>query len=286
MSNPTPSGEAELMPTPAQRSSVGVPATRERQELAIAGEDPIGLFKLAIESKAGADTLERVMAVRRELRAERAQEAFESALSDFQSECPVIVKTVSVPTKDGREAYKFAPLEEVESVIRPLEKKLGFNHTFDTDTASAPGWVIAKCIITHRAGHSRTSTIKLPLGNKTAIMSDTQVYAGALTFANRRCLTNAYGLVIAGEDKDGAGPKKKQPPEDQQVKILVGQLWALCKPIRGDEKNWDKINQFLFRHEILDGANPTDVAPHLTAERLTQVIAKVREHPEIAGAKQ
>lgn len=187
-------------------------------------EDPVGLFKLAIESKAGAETLERVMAVRRELRAERAQEAFEAALSEFQAECPPVVKNKGVPTSSGKLAFFYAPLEEIEQVIRPIESKHGFNHTFDTDTASAAGWVIAKCIVTHRGGHSRTSTMKLPLGTKTPIMSDTQAYAAALTFANRRALCNAYGIVIVGEDKDGAG--KTKPPGPRQATEKTRQ-WML-----------------------------------------------------------
>lgn len=243
-------------------------------------EDPVGLFKLAIESKAGADTLERVMAVRRELRAERAQEAFESALSDFQAECPVIVKSKGVPTSTGKIAYAYAPIEDIEEVIRPIEKKHGFNHTYDTDTASAVGWVIAKCIVTHRAGHSRTSTVKLPLGTKTNIMSDTQQFAAALTFANRRALSNAYGLVLAGEDRDGAGKQKPAGPStlaaETTVKELAQELWSLLKPVRGTQPNWNQANQWLWREDILDGGIPEE-APNIPAKRFREVIEKAKE---------
>lgn len=248
-------------------------------------EDPIGLFKLAIESKAGADTLERVMAVRRELRAERAQESFESALSDFQAACPVIVKEKGVKTNAGAVAYKYAPIERVEEVIRPVEKEFGFNHTFDTDTASALGWVIAKCIVTHRAGHSRTSTVKLPLGTKTNIMSDTQQFAAALTFANRRALVNAYGLVLVGEDNDAQMKVKPAGPStlaaEPTVKELAAELWGLLKPEMAKDPNWVKTNwgahnQWLWRNEVLDGAIP-ETAPDLSPKRFREVIESAKK---------
>jgi hypothetical protein len=251
---------------------------------AMSDEDPIGLFKLAIESKAGADTLERVMAVRRELRAERAQEAFESALSDFQAGCPVILKNKGVKTNAGTVAYKFAPIEDVEAVIRPIEKLHGFNHTFDTDAASAQGWVIAKCIVTHRSGHSRTSTMKLPLGGKTQIMSDTQQFAAALTFANRRALCNAYGLVLVGEDFDGAGRIKPAGPSTKQAdtwtRDLAMELWKLLpEEVAGRNPNWSKAKQYLTDENFItpEEHGGDAYAPVFGAERYRQVIEKVKE---------
>lgn len=266
-------------------ASQSLEVVKREQEMALATEDPIGLFKLAIESKSGADTLERVMAVRREIRAERAQEAFEAALSEFQAACPVIVKTKGVKTNAGTLAYSFAPIEQVEQVIRPIEKAHGFNHTFDTDTSSAQGWVIAKCIITHRAGHSRTSTVKLPLGSKTNIMSDTQQFAAALTFANRRALTNAYGLVIVGEDNDGAGKQKPAGPSTKQpvnpdTRLLATALWKLLPAdVAGKNPHWGSAKQFLVDENLMTpeehGGN--NHAPDLSPERYGQIIDAVKK---------
>ena len=204
-----------------------------------------GMFRFALEKSAGPEAMTTLMNIRRELNAEAAKKAFDEALSAFQEECPVITKTKGVPTKSGDIAYRYAPVEQIEAVIRPIERKHGFTHTFDTNVASQPGFVIAKCIVTHSAGHVRESQIKLPLGMKTQIMSDTQVYAGAMTFANRRALANAYGLVIAGR---GLGwvptannapqgqprrSKRHAPPAaastSQNRKELRAELWAMLK---------------------------------------------------------
>jgi hypothetical protein len=241
-----------------------------------------GMFRYAIDRQGSAETIERLMNVRRELNAEASKKAFDEALSAFQSKCTPIMKEKGVPTRSGKTAYKYAPIEAIEVQIRPLLREYGFYHTFDTDTASDQGWVIAKCIVTHKDGHSRISTSKFPLGTKTDVMSDTQVFAAALTFANRRALCNAYGLVLVGEDLDGAtgklkpaGPSTKQP-DDLSLKEIAQQLWDVLKPVRGNLQNWDAANQWLWREEILDGAVP-ETAPHLSVVRFKETITKAKE---------
>jgi len=194
-------GESELLPM--------ISGPREIAKPVDAAFNFESAFRYAVDKGGGSEVMNTLMNIRRELNAEASKKAFDQALSAFQAECPIVLKEKAVPTETGKTAYKYAPIEAIEIQIRPLLRKHGFSHTFDTDTTSAQGWVIAKCIVTHPEGHSRTSTAKLPLGTKTKIMSDTQVYASALTFANRRALCNAYGLVLAGEDMDGQTGKLK-----------------------------------------------------------------------------
>jgi hypothetical protein len=241
--------------------------------------DPVSLIKYAID-KGNVDigTMERLFKMRNEIQAENAKRIFDEQMKEFQSECPVITKEKNVPDRTGKTAYKFAPIEVIEVQIRPLLRKHGFSHTFDTDTASVPGWVIAMCIVKHEAGHSEVSTVKLPLGTKTGIMSDTQVYAAAYTFANRRALCNAYGLVLAGEDMDGqtgklkpAGPSKVQV-DDDSLKPYARQLWDILIPVRGLAGNWDTANKWLREMEFI---NDTEELPYtLTVERYKEVIDK------------
>ena len=253
-----------------------------------------GMFRFALEKSAGPEAMTTLMNIRRELNAEAAKKAFDEALSAFQEECPVITKTKGVPNKVGDIVYHYAPVEQIEGVIRPIERKHGFTHTFDTDVASQLGFVIAKCIVTHSAGHVRESQIKLPLGMKTQIMSDTQVYAGALTFANRRALANAYGLVIAGEDRDGseqkqrpAGPAMAQqppaPPAGQPKppsksdRELRTELWDMIGVHDGTliaSGEWTKAKEFLLNKEIL---KPGEKITALTCSRLLEIIEATKK---------
>jgi hypothetical protein len=239
--------------------------------------DPDSIIRYALD-KGNVDvgTMERLLTMRKELQSEYAKKQFDEQMKEFQSECPVITKEKAVPDRSGNIAYKFAPIEVIEVQIRPLLRKRGFSHTFDTDTASIPGWVIAKCIVKHEAGHSEISTVKLPLGTKTAIMSDTQTYAAAYTFANRRALCNAYGLIVAGEDMDGqtgklkpAGPSKLKA-DNVSLEPLQKKLWTLLSPIRGLEKNYNQANKWLHENEFI--GEMEDMPNDITAERYVQVI--------------
>jgi hypothetical protein len=215
------------------------------------------LINKAVDAKSAVEVLKELRAMELDMHERRAKEMFDESMSAFQSDCPTILKEKGVPDRSGRIAYKYAPVEVIESQIRPICRKHGFSHTFDTDIASQQGWVIAKCIVTHRAGHSRISTAKFPLGTQTQIMSDTQVYAAALTFANRRALQNAYGLVLAGEDLDGAtgkikpaGPSTKQA--DGDTRLLATALWKLIpSDAAGKNPNWSKAKQWLLDADII-----------------------------------
>lgn len=239
------------------------------------------IFQLAIERQGTAEVLERLMGIRRELNAEASKKAFDEAMAAFQAECPPVVKTKSVSTNAHTKAYSYAPLEAVIAAVKPYLEKHGFSFAFDTDTSSQPGWVIAKCDVTHCGGHSISKAAKFPLGTKTGIMSETQVYAAALTFATRRVFQNAFGIVCEGEDVNGqvervkpAGPSTMA--SEPTVKEYAAELWALLKPIRGSERNWDEANQWLWLEEITDGAIP-ETAPNLTAKRFKEVIALAKE---------
>ena len=199
----------------------------------------------------------------------------------FQADCPRILKTKGVNTDAGSLAYKFTPLEDIISQVSPLLQKHGFSFKFDTDVSSVVGWVVAKCIVTHSSGHFEISTAKFPLGGKTKIMSDTQVYGAAMTFASRRVFCNAFGIVTAGEDNDAIGHKPKPAgpstlaPDSTEIKDLARELWNILKSVRGVKPDWGQANVWLWREEILDAA-AEESAPHLSAVKFRDVIAKAK----------
>lgn len=225
--------------------------------------------------------MREILAMRKELDAERAKKEFDEAFAAFQSEVPVIDKGKGVPDRSGNVAYKYAPLEDIAATIKPFLQKHGFSYRFDTDVQSEPGWVIAHCDVKHSGGHKERSTAKFPLGTQTGIMSATQVYAAALTFASRRVLTNAFGLTLAGEDLDGRLKQKGKGltgvAVDKELKALAQELWTLLKPVRGSESNWKLANQWMQDEMVL---TPEEFAPDLDAERFRQVIAAAKKKME------
>lgn len=266
--------ETELLPAqePAQKMAV---AQHIPQPLAT--RDPVDLLEIVARAAMSPDVdpskMREILAMRKELQAEKAKAEFDSAFAAFQAECPVIQKLKGVEVS-GRRMYAYAPLEDIVTVIKPICEKHGFSFTFDTDVASEAGWVIAYCDITHKGGHQIRKQAKFPLGGKTNLMSDTQQYSAALTFASRRVLGQAFGLVFAGEDLDGRlGKLKSGKPDQDETRTLAGELWALLKPVRGTEKNWDKANQWMWDEMVLV---PEKAAPDLTADEFRAAIDKAK----------
>jgi hypothetical protein len=73
------------------------------------------------------------------------------------------------------------------------------------------GGVKVVCRVTHTAGHSEESPMQVPFGNKTDIMSNTQVTAAAQTFAKRYAFCNAFGILTGDEDNDAPVSPQKSP---------------------------------------------------------------------------
>lgn len=257
---------------------VGVDRPRG-QPLAI--QDFESVLRYAIEKGA---PLQDIMAVRKELKTEADKAAFDQALAAFQAECPVILKDMTVADNVGKRLYSYAPFERIVQTVAPLLQKHGFSFQLDTDTASQDGWVIARCHVTHSCGHCRTSTAKFPIGTGTRLMSQTQVYAAALSFASRRVFCNAFGIVPANEDDDGASGAKPKPQgpstlaADLPSKSQAQELWNALKDVRGTEKNWKKANEWMWDNAVL---SDTEAAPNLTASRFkeaTEASRKIMEN--------
>lgn len=176
------------------------------------------LITRAIDKNVSVETMERLLKMRRELKAEFAKEEFDKAMANFQMDCPEVKKTKEVRTKNGQVAYKYAPIEAIVRQVKSVLQANGFSYSIQTETE--PGKVKSICIVKHIAGHSESYNMEVPLGNKTQVMSDSQVVAAASTFSKRYAFCNAFGILTGDEDDDGRStdynndPPKKSKPKD------------------------------------------------------------------------
>lgn len=241
------------------------------------------LFKFAIENKSGLEIIERLSALMKEERRQRAKDSFDRALAAFQAECPIIKKTKGV-TVDGSIRYRFAPLDLIISNVKGLLLKHGFSYTLDTQVKEKT--VKAICTITHtepppdpeRLGsHSQTSEFEVPIDSK-ARMSLAQQSASALTYATRYAFRNALGILTTDDDLDGrTEPEKPKGPSklaaEPTVKELAAELWVVLKPVRGEAQNWEAANRYCWDESII---HDDEKLPHLTPERFPEVIKKAK----------
>ena len=136
--------------------------------------------------------------------------------------------------------------------------------------------------------------LPLPLGNKTRIMSQTQVEAAALTFAKRYAFCNAFGILTGDEDTD-ASPETAEHGNQPVVyagnqqrngngHITLKQAWL----IKGLLKEKGFTEQDLMRKYKVTGISQltSEKASHIieNLQRLPDIDAKDRESEAIANA--
>ena len=192
--------------------------------------DVESVFRLAIEKGGGVETIERLMAIRREMKAEAAKAAFDAALAAFQSECPVIQKTKA----GAKNAYHYAPIEEIVEQTKALRSKHGFSHQITAETTN--GKVKATCKVTHREGHCDFAVFEVPIDSKNPMQSDPQKYAAALTFATRYAFRSAFGIVTGDEDNDAATARPKPAGPMQATNATKARFLQLLKEWNLDVK--------------------------------------------------
>jgi len=195
-------------------------------EIAIREDSPEALIARAIDKNVPVETMERLLAMRTQLKQEAAQEAYFQALADFQSNCPPIPKSKAVRDKYGKLRYKYAPLDVIVAAIKGALKAYGFSYTLDRGEQT-PDTVEAVCIIHHVAGHSEKSTFGVPIDTD-SYMNAPQKAASALTYAKRYAFCNALGIMTADEDDDANsssdGPSAQDPrPAVTHTHVPTGQ---------------------------------------------------------------
>lgn len=171
--------------------------------LAVVQPSILDIMHKAVSSGIGVDGIERLAALHERMMSKAAEAEFASAFALFQATVPPVRKTsrAKFSTKAGGAAgYDYAELDEVANTIRPHLAEAGLAYSWDSEVAD--GWLRCVCTVSHRAGHSRSSTFACKIeGNN--LLSNGQATAATLTLARRYALIQALGLVTGDPDTDG-----------------------------------------------------------------------------------
>jgi hypothetical protein len=257
--------------------------------------DAGALIARAIDKNLPIESMEKLLAMRRELKAEWAKEQYFAALSRFQKACPTIGKSKGVNDKYGKRRYSYAPLEVIVEEVRDALEANGFSYT--TATEQTPDSVTAICNAHHIAGHGESTRLTVPIDHE-AYMSAPQKVASALTYATRYAFRNAFGIMTGDEDDDAQsawepGPTKpmkepkavdaefkpeptKQEPAKPIIEVAREALSMLYKTMRGSN---------LFTEEELAGYKKAGVESRDNLNSLTDLHAAWTNEMKERGKK-
>jgi len=182
--------------------------------------DPESLIARAIDKGLPVETMERLLAMRTQLKTEWMREEYFRELSVFQSKCPIIVKTREVFDKSNKLRYRFAPLDAIVAKVKSPLKKHGFSYTIKTKQENSSVTAIVEAH--HVAGHTESTEFTVPI-DADAYMNAAQKVASALTYSKRYAFCNAFGILTGDEDDDaraqgnGKKPENKDPLQSPQA---------------------------------------------------------------------
>ena len=187
------------------------------------------LINNGIKSKADIAVMEKLFAMRNQLKAEKDKEAFYRALAKFQSETPAVPKSKAVKydTKTGGKVdYHYAPIEIIVDTVKGALEKNGFSYTLKTEQTDTK--ITVTCEAHHESGHTESTSLTVPMstGEK---MNAIQQIGTAITYAKRYTFCNAFGIMTEDEDTDCVEAEivKEEKPKETTIEKLQTQISAI-----------------------------------------------------------
>ena len=172
--------------------------------------------------------MEQLLGLAERMQANTARVEFYAAMARLQAKMPRIIRDGAIAV-GGVVRSRYAKLENIDRIIRPLLAEEGFALSFDTDFTESKLIVIAR--LTHSAGHSEEKRVPLALdssGSKNA----TQATGSTISYGQRYLIKMIFNLVEDEEDTD-AHPTMEPITRAQATVLrnLVEELNVDTKPL-------------------------------------------------------
>jgi hypothetical protein len=207
-------GQIEHLATPSSDGAAAVLALIER---------------VALDPGADAAKLERIVAMYPRLRAKEAELAFNAAKGRILKKLAGIklAKNRSAlyeiekgkPQKGTYEAFKYAPLEEIDKHLRPLllEEEMDLSYS---DEPWEHGWIVIGGRLKHLpSGYFEDSFMPAPLdtaGGKSSV----QGVGSTNSYLRRYIACNIFNIVVGGDDDDGNGGTIDEAQTDTLLDLI------------------------------------------------------------------
>ena len=168
------------------------------------------ISKAASDPNTDIDKMERLLAMHKEMKSAQAEQAFNDAMSDAQSE----MRPISADAENPQTRSRYASYSQLDKALRPIYTRHGFSLSFNTAEARRDDWLKVLCYVSHKGGHTRTYEQLMPsdgMGAKgNAVMTKTHAAGSAMSYGMRYALKGVFNVAIGEDDQDG----NPQPDEN------------------------------------------------------------------------
>lgn len=180
----------------------------------------LDIIQQAIASKQDVETLRGLFELQRDFMKTQAEQAFNAAMARLQAKLPQI-------DKYGRgKNSRYAKLEDIDTIIRPLLAEEGFSFSFDEESHSDKSMTfLAK--LSHKQGHSELKRLTLPIDasatNQTgkSIRPAIQDAGSTVSYARRYLISMHLNLITRDEDTDGEDNRVISQEQAREINTLI-----------------------------------------------------------------
>lgn len=180
---------------PGSRQVVG-----DTPSVSLADMTPVQMAAHLISSGADFQSVKEMIALSKELAADQAKRAFDTAIASAKVEIPAVAKNAK-----GHNNKAYANFAAYAAVVDPVLGKWGLSYRFRTEQTDR---ITVTCVLTHKDGHAEENSLSGPpdgSGSKNAI----QAIGSTLTYLQRYTLVQALGLSTSDDD-DGQAHGKSE----------------------------------------------------------------------------
>lgn len=161
---------------------------------------PADLLRIAVETGADIDRLERLMALQERWEASQARKSYDEAFAAFKAEAVKIIKNREV-TAGPLNGKKYAELYAIVNAVTPALSRHGLSSSWKI-TKDDKDWIEVTCTLKHTGGHTESVSMGGPPdagGAKNPI----QARASTVSYLERYTLKAITGLSEQEDDTDG-----------------------------------------------------------------------------------
>src|ERR1700756_59802 len=183
--------------------------------------------RVALDPRADVEKLERMMAMYDRLKAKEAELAFNAAKGRILKKLagikivrnrPVLRESEKGKFQKGTpEAFKYAPLEEIDKHLRPLLAEEEMDLSYSDEPWEGGGILIRGRLKHLPGGHYEDSFMPAP-ADTTGGKSKVQAVGSTNSFLRRYVACNIFNIVVVGDDDDGTGGTV----DEAQTKTILG----------------------------------------------------------------
>ena len=183
------------------------------------------------------DKLERLLDMQERIMNKQAETEFNSALAAMQADIP------SVAERGTGHNIKYATLEDIVDVVRPIMNQYGFAVSFSVEQADKSITVVGELV--HKGGHSKKTSMMLPhetSGSKNAV----QAIGSSISYGKRYVLCAMLNIATRGQDDDGYAAV----PEVPKKTLSVARFRDAIKAIEKDPSKKLLITESLQAYQL------------------------------------